>query len=399
MIIIDIIVMGFIILGSAMINIWFVSQIVCSILYGIPQLLKLKRKGFLNKKASVFSYIFTILFNSLLCFGLYKLLEGNISTEWLFAYEIGLFISVVFSLSKRNKKFTYQDIMYSQRYNHGEIINELFDLSDSISNDVLNIINNYNIFYLEDVYSLNTKFFVNITMLNCFYLCLNFCMNHNIVETDDDAKYIISALLIKLSEANSSDYDFLSNCFYEIINTNQRFIEKEINEDMRIDYVLNYIISMLPSGRQDIINQEDEIVSSYIDISNMFFSIILGENVAKCDNMGMTLTKTSSDLKNALKMKAKSHKENKKIKKEKIIVVKEEDDFFKEEFEFSYAKVKKVLKKIGFDNYATFKKHVYDLKNIKRKKFDNKEEEINYLVQAVGYENFEDFYNTNMDID
>lgn len=77
----------------------------------------------------------------------------------------------------------------------------------------------------------------------------------------------------------------------------------------------------------------------------------------------------------------------------------ENDDFFKEDFEFSYAKVKEVLKKIGFESYATFKKHVYETKKIERKKFDNKEKEIDYLVQAVGYENFEDFYNTNMEVE
>lgn len=77
----------------------------------------------------------------------------------------------------------------------------------------------------------------------------------------------------------------------------------------------------------------------------------------------------------------------------------ENDDFFKEEFEFSYAKVKEVLKKLGYNNYATFKKEVYNSKKIKRKKFDNKEDEINYLVKALDYDDFEDFYTTNIEVD
>lgn len=77
----------------------------------------------------------------------------------------------------------------------------------------------------------------------------------------------------------------------------------------------------------------------------------------------------------------------------------ENDEFFKEEFEFSYAKVKEVLKKLGYDNYVTFKKEVYESKKIKRKKFEKKENEVNYLVKALGYEDFEDFYNTNIEND
>lgn len=75
----------------------------------------------------------------------------------------------------------------------------------------------------------------------------------------------------------------------------------------------------------------------------------------------------------------------------------EDDDFFKEEFEFSYAKVKEVLKNMGYNNYATFKKEVYESKKVKRKKFDDKEKEVDYLVKALGYDDFEDFYYSNID--
>lgn len=74
----------------------------------------------------------------------------------------------------------------------------------------------------------------------------------------------------------------------------------------------------------------------------------------------------------------------------------EEDEDFNEDFEFSYDKVKEVLKKIGYTNFATFRKEVYENKHIKRKKFENKEDECNYLVSSLGYDDFEDFYISNM---
>ena len=74
----------------------------------------------------------------------------------------------------------------------------------------------------------------------------------------------------------------------------------------------------------------------------------------------------------------------------------EDDEFFKEEFVFSYDLVKEVLKKMGYTSFATFRKEVYENKHIKRKKFEDKEEECNYLVRALGYDDFEDFYNENM---
>lgn len=84
-------------------------------------------------------------------------------------------------------------------------------------------------------------------------------------------------------------------------------------------------------------------------------------------------------------------------KNEKNVEIGEDDDFFKEEFEFSYAKVKEVLKNMGYNNYATFKKEVYESKKVKRKKFDDKEKEVDYLVKALGYDDFEDFYCSNID--
>lgn len=74
----------------------------------------------------------------------------------------------------------------------------------------------------------------------------------------------------------------------------------------------------------------------------------------------------------------------------------ENDEFFKEQFVFSYDKVKEVLKKMGYTSFATFRKEVYENKHIKRKKFEDKEKECNYLVKALGYDDFEDFYNENM---
>lgn len=76
--------------------------------------------------------------------------------------------------------------------------------------------------------------------------------------------------------------------------------------------------------------------------------------------------------------------------------VDENDEFFKEDFEFSYDKLKEVLKKMGYENFATFRKEVYENKHIKRKKIEDKEEECNYLVKALGYDDFEDFYKENM---
>ena len=427
MILVDIIILSV----SAIAHVFIFSQIYSSLFYGIPDVIRLKRKQILNKDAHLLTYFLLILFWSSACFVLYKLLENNISKEWFESYLIGLVIAFFYSFkifSKENRMLSYIDIMTNQKEYYGEIINDLFDLSSSVSNDVLNVIKN-NEMYTSDVYSGNKKFFINVTMLNCLYFCLNFCINHNIIENDKDEKYIITALLIKLSDMTNTNYNFLSNCMYSIIDYNKVFIGKQINEEFRTLYVLNYLISMTPSNNKELINQDDAIFDRYIDISNLFFAITLGENVDKCDNKGITLSMTSSVLNNALKTKKTTNK--KEVIKEKIekntdeeqdyeydedleefnnsyededIVeddyeedIDENDEFFKEEFEFSYAKVKEVLKKLGYDNYATFKKEVYNSKKIKRKKFEDKEEEVNYLIKALGYDDFEDFYITNME--
>lgn len=77
-------------------------------------------------------------------------------------------------------------------------------------------------------------------------------------------------------------------------------------------------------------------------------------------------------------------------------IIDENDEFFIENFEFSYTKVKKVLMKIGYETYSDFKNDIYEVKKIKKKNFENIEQEINYLVKSLGYYDFEDFYKTNM---
>ena len=52
--------------------------------------------------------------------------------------------------------------------------------------------------------------------------------------------------------------------------------------------------------------------------------------------------------------------------------------------------------KIGYETYSDFKNDIYEAKKIKKKNFENIEQEINYLVKSLGYYDFEDFYKTNM---
>lgn len=169
--------------------------------------------------------------------------------------------------------------------------------------------------------------------------------------------------------------------YYDILLRNSNFISEYLSKNYNPEVV--YRIICLDMEIKKII--DNDIKDGSFE-RNMEYVNYLKEHLEDFEFNDFEMTKKNN----------KKHIKNTNMKTKNIS---KDDDFFKEEFEFSYAKVKKVLKKIGFDSYATFKKHVYDSKKIERKKFDNKEEEIDYLVQAEGYENFEDFYNTNMEID
>ena len=274
---------------SAFFHSFVYSGIICSLFHGIPDVIKLKRKQILNKEASTIPYFISALFWIFICFIIFKLLENNISEDCFEAYMIGMLVAFFYSLNLFSKKESmYFDIMNEKRNYYGDIINDLFELSEITTNDILDIIVDNSI-YTSDIYSDNKNFFVNITMINCFYLGICFFLNNGVIENPKEEKYLITALLLKLSKLTNTNYNLLNYDMYKIINDNSIFLNNEINEEMRILYVTKYLNSMIINNDIELINQEDAILDKYIDISNMFFSIVLGENVEECDDKGITL--------------------------------------------------------------------------------------------------------------
>lgn len=74
----------------------------------------------------------------------------------------------------------------------------------------------------------------------------------------------------------------------------------------------------------------------------------------------------------------------------------EEINVFDEEKIFE-ENILEVLKILDYDNYEVFKKDIYEVKKIPVKEFNTKKEECDYLVQALGYNDFYDFYESNVE--
>lgn len=72
------------------------------------------------------------------------------------------------------------------------------------------------------------------------------------------------------------------------------------------------------------------------------------------------------------------------------INVLDEEEIFEEN-------ILEVLKILDYDNYETFKRDIYEVKKISVKEFNTKKEECDYLVQALGYNDFYDFYESNVE--
>ena len=406
---------------------WIYSQIICSLFFGIPDVVFLKKNKILNNNARILTYFLTILFYSVLCYVLYILFKNNLSEEWFGAVQIGMLVALFYSFgifSDKRKTLLYQDLMSDQRECYGDIINDLYNLSCDFSNKILDEIDK-NVFN----YPVDKIISANITMMYCYFMGINYYIKTGYIKNEKMKNYFIAGLLIKLSDTTHTSYSILENILKEIMINNRKYINMEINEKMRLEFSVDYLTMMVP--HKDFINfDSDDLYNKLIYISVMFFGIILGNDIDYPDDKGIALCMSNDSIKGIL-----STNKNDEIMKEKIMDkeeidtdldyeydedledfddnvdneeiydevldeedIDENDDFFKEEeFEFSYAKVKEGLKKLGYNNYATFKKEVYNSKKIKRKKFEDKEKEVDYLVKTLGYDDFEDFYYTNIE--